>query len=336
MPISTSADARSGGPTDQQYQHLWNKLQYCEQRLAELSARSTSYPHRNNHRTYHARKVTVWDIPLRWAPKFNGNVHRYPTPEFLQDFDEFIHRLEFRYDVDDYDQREIFFMCLEGDAAQWGRVFGSKISNFYLVRLAFERRFWGPDIQRRLQQEFNFGTYRQRSEKSKMAPYYIGYLRRMQALVPDLSGSHFNYVISHHYPFHIQQLIQNQNSLDDVYCFLLEEDRINNVIAEGRRIRCQRNQRGVVVVENTPRDEIQMDDVSSENDSIAEDSAITNTTVSTIALSRSCRAGRCNGPIQVRHNKIKKLCEMRDVRNSTGVKRDLREGELVCGSLSYG
>uniref|UniRef100_A0A8D8AT61 (northern house mosquito) hypothetical protein n=1 Tax=Culex pipiens TaxID=7175 RepID=A0A8D8AT61_CULPI len=176
------------------------------------------------------------------APKFDGNMFGYPAVEFIQDFEEYISWLQYKYRVNEWTKRNLFLSCLEKDARLWAKVFGSKNQTCEDLMASFLRRFWGADIQRRIKEEFFYGTYRQKGQWSKMGLYFIGMLRRVSHVILSLPDYYFLETIGFHFPHHIQLQLMKRQSAEEAYLYLLEVDRSLNTATQIYKERQQRQQ----------------------------------------------------------------------------------------------
>ena len=161
-------------------------------------------------------------------PTFDGNAFKYPAPEFIWDFEEYVDRISTNSFVSYSDLCYMFNNCMRDDALLWMKVFGRRNSNYDTMKAAFLRTYWGSEVQRRVREDYYYGSYRQRGSTSKTAPYFLGILRRVNNLDSPPSESEFITVISEHFPSNVQYQIRKLFRAVDVYLLLLGRDRIMN------------------------------------------------------------------------------------------------------------
>lgn len=193
-------------------------------------SQSYQYDRRNVHRSAHRTH----------APTFDGNVFKYPAPEFINDFEEYIDRITINSFVSQRDVCYMFSISMCDDALLWMKMFGREYSTYALIRAAFLRAYWGPEVQRRVREDFYYGSYRQTGPISKLAPYFIGMLRRVKNLTSPPSECDFLAIMREHYPPHLQHEIKKLFRAEDVYLMLMERDRIINRCSQLHKIRLQR------------------------------------------------------------------------------------------------
>ncbi|XP_062698579.1 uncharacterized protein LOC109401259 isoform X1 [Aedes albopictus] len=261
----------------------------------------------NNNRRWHNNYHKPY-MPVIRAPRFDGTIIGYPAPQFLKDFETYISSLRRSYFVPRSSLIDIFRSCLEKDGAIWMSTFGGKYRSFEELTNAFLRRFWSTTVQRHIQDQFQYGTYKQRAQRSKMSNYFLAILRRMIHVTHPPTDSHFIETIGYHFPFHIQQKINKMRSTEEVYLYLLEEDRMRNYCMQLYLQRCERLAENSEYRANednqeessTNNSESSVEPTAGENitdqnsvDSSGMSTTIDGTTAKRVYL-RSCSGGRCN------------------------------------------
>lgn len=166
------------------------------------------------------------------APIFDGNVFRNPAPEFIEDFRTYLAVHAGYRPLEEEVKCSIFLACLTNDAKVWAKVFGRRHCTYASLEAAFCRRFWGPDVQWRIRDEFLYGSYRQRGVISKMGKYFAGMLRRVSYLSPAPPEQLFIDTIAAHFPFHLQQQLKRLSLVEDAYLLLIQRDRTLNYSAQ--------------------------------------------------------------------------------------------------------
>lgn len=214
---------------------------------------------------------------LNRSPKHDGNAFRYPAAEFIADLEKFMDEKNLRCC-----SRNVLLYSLEGDAKLWAKVFAANKASYAALKSAFLARFWGPDIQRRVIEDFLYGSYRQRGQQSKMGKYFLGLLNRVKNLDAVPTDQTIIATVSEHFPFHLQQQIRRKPSLEDVYNTLLELDRAITSAAKTYAERMRRNK--YLRSNNTTKPRLDHDTDEQFYATTAESS-----------YPSSCCGGRCNG-----------------------------------------
>jgi hypothetical protein len=159
-------------------------------------------------------------------PKFNGNVDFLHPQEFI---DELNQCFTF-YNYTSQQKLMISTTCLIDDAQLWARAFKYKFSSYEEFLKLFKDNFWGLDQQRAVYHSLSNGHYQQKGRTSKMAQYFLRYLRKIQYLEIVPLEIDFIRKIRNHFSIEVQdRLIQYCIKTNELaHQFFMEEDHIIN------------------------------------------------------------------------------------------------------------